>query len=85
LSVGRLTLSVCGGVTLFPPLEVFDAVILVVRRKWVTCSVFTGKVKRQRLSFFTGLPFGFTAQGDQTLGFTTVGGLKLWEENLRPV
>ena len=82
LSDGRLKIKVYGGNELVPPFEVFDAV------KQGTAEVghsatYYWKGKVPEAQFFSGIPFGMTAQ--ELHGWVYYGGgLELWQEVYAP-
>ena len=82
LSNGRLTIKVYGGNELVPPFEVFDAVSQGTAEMGHSAAYYwKGKVPAAQ--FFTGIPFGMTAQ--ELHGWIYYGGgLELWQEVYTP-
>ena len=78
LSNGRLKIKVYGGNELVPPFEVFDAVQQGTAEMGHSATYYwKGKVPAAQ--FFTGIPFGMTAQ--ELHGWVYHGGgLELWQE-----
>ncbi len=82
LSNGRLKIKVYGGNELVPAFEVFDAVQQALQ-KWGTAPPITGKARPPAAQFFSGVPFGMTAQ--ELHGWIYYGGgLELWREVYAP-
>ena len=78
LSNGRLKVKVYGGNELVPPYEVFDAVQLRTAEMGHSATYYW-KGKAPEAQFFTGVPFGLTAQ--ELHGWIYYGGgLELWQE-----
>jgi TRAP-type mannitol/chloroaromatic compound transport system substrate-binding protein len=82
MSGGRLTVKVYGGNELVPPFEVFDAVEQgTAEMGHATPYYWKGKIPAAQ--FFTGVPFGLTAQ--EINGWFYYGdGLDLWREAYAP-
>lgn len=82
LSNGRLKIKVYGGNELVPPFEVFDAVQQLTAEMGHSASYYwRGKVPAAQ--FFSGIPFGMTAQ--ELHGWIYYGGgLELWQETYAP-
>ncbi len=82
LSNGRLTIKVYGGGELVPPFEVFDAVQQGIAEMGHSASYYW-KGKAPAAQFFSGIPFGMTAQ--ELHGWIYHGGgLELWQEVYAP-
>jgi TRAP-type mannitol/chloroaromatic compound transport system substrate-binding protein len=78
LSNGRLKIKVYGGNELVPPFEVFDAVQQGTAEMGHSATYYW-KGKAPAAQFFTGIPFGMTAQ--ELHGWVYHGGgLELWHE-----
>jgi len=78
LSNGRLKIKVYGGNELVPPFEVFDAVQQGTAEMGHSATYYW-KGKAPAAQFFTGIPFGMTAQ--ELHGWVYYGGgLELWQE-----
>ena len=82
LSNGRLKIKVYGGNELVPPFEVFDAVQQGTAEMGHSATYYW-KGKAPAAQFFTGIPFGMTAQ--ELHGWIYHGGgLELWREVYAP-
>lgn len=82
LSNGRLKVKVYGGNELVPPFEVFDAVQQGTAEMGHSASYYW-KGKAPAAQFFSGIPFGLTAQ--ELHGWIYYGGgLELWQEVYAP-
>jgi TRAP-type mannitol/chloroaromatic compound transport system substrate-binding protein len=82
LSNGRLKVKVYGGNELVPPYEVFDAVQQGTAEMGHSATYYW-KGKAPAAQFFTGVPFGMTAQ--ELHGWIYYGGgLELWQEVYAP-
>lgn len=82
LSDGRLKIKVYGGNELVPPFEVFDAVQQGTAEMGHAASYYW-KGKAPEAQFFSGIPFGMTAQ--ELHGWIYFGGgLELWREVYAP-
>jgi TRAP-type mannitol/chloroaromatic compound transport system substrate-binding protein len=82
LSNGRLKIKVYGGNELVPPFEVFDAVQQGTAEMGHAASYYW-KGKAPEAQFFSGIPFGMTAQ--ELHGWIYYGGgLELWQEVYAP-
>ena len=82
LSDGRLKIKVYGGNELVPPFEVFDAVQQGTAEMGHAASYYW-KGKTPEAQFFSGIPFGMTAQ--ELHGWIYFGGgLELWREVYAP-
>jgi TRAP-type mannitol/chloroaromatic compound transport system substrate-binding protein len=82
LSNGRLTIKVYGGGELVPPFEVFDTVQQGTTEMGHSTSYYW-KGKAPAAQFFSGIPFGMTAQ--ELHGWIYYGGgLELWQETYAP-
>lgn len=82
LSNGRLKIKVYGGNELVPPFEVFDAVQQGTAEMGHSAAYYW-KGKAPAAQFFSGLPFGMTAQ--ELHGWIYFGGgLELWQEVYAP-
>lgn len=78
LSNGRLKIKVYGGNELVPPFEVFDAVQQGTAEMGHSATYYW-KGKAPEAQFFSGIPFGMTAQ--ELHGWVYYGGgLELWQE-----
>ena len=87
ISGGRLVVKVYGGGELVPPFEIFDAVSSGTAQMGHGAPYYW-KGKIPAAQYFAGVPFGFTAQ-EQNSWLYYGGGLDLWRElyaphNLRP-
>ncbi len=87
MSGGRLEVKVFGGGELVPPFEIFDAVSNGTAQMGHGAPYYW-KGKIPAAQFFAGVPFGLTAQ-EQNSWLYYGGGLELWRElyaphNLRP-
>ena len=82
LSNGRLKIKVYGGNELVPPFEVFDAVQQGTAEMGHSATYYW-KGKAPAAQFFSGIPFGMTAQ--ELHGWVYYGGgLELWQEVYAP-
>ena len=82
LSNGRLTIKVYGGNELVPAFEVFDAVQQGTAEMGHSATYYW-KGKASAAQFFSGIPFGLTAQ--ELHGWIYYGGgLELWQEVYAP-
>ena len=82
MSSGRLKVKVYGAGELVPALEIFDAVSSgSVEMGHGAAYYWRGKVPAAQ--FFSGIPFGLTAQ-EQTAWLYHGGGLELWHELYEP-
>lgn len=82
ISDGRLKIKVYGGNELVPPFEVFDAVSNGTAEMGHSASYYW-KGKAPAAQFFSGIPFGMTAQ--ELNGWIYYGGgLQLWQEVYKP-
>lgn len=82
LSNGRLKIKVYGGNELVPPFEVFDAVQQGTAEMGHSATYYW-KGKAPAAQFFSGIPFGMTAQ--ELNGWVYYGGgLELWQEVYAP-
>ncbi len=82
LSNGRLTVKVYGGNELVPAFEVFDAVQQRTAEMGHS-GAYYWKGKAPAAQFFSGIPFGMTAQ-EQHGWIYYGGGLELWQEVYAP-
>lgn len=81
-SNGRLKIKVYGGNELVPPFEVFDAVQQGTAEMGHS-GAYYWKGKAPEAQFFSGVPFGMTAQ--ELHGWLYVGGgMELWQEVYAP-
>lgn len=82
MSDGRLKIKVYGGNELVPPFEVFDAVSNGTAQMGHSVTYYW-KGKAPAAQFFSGIPFGMTAQ--ELHGWIYYGGgLELWHEAYEP-
>jgi len=82
LSNGRLTVKVYGGNELVPAFEVFDAVQQGTAEMGHSATYYW-KGKASAAQFFSGIPFGMTAQ-ELNGWIYHGGGLELWQEVYTP-
>ena len=82
LSNGRLKIKVYGGNELVPPFEVFDAVQQGTAEMGHSATYYW-KGKAPASQFFSGIPFGMTAQ-ELNGWIYHGGGLELWQEVYAP-
>ena len=82
LSNGRLTVKVYGGNELVPAFEVFDAVQQGTAEMGHSATYYW-KGKAPAAQFFSGIPFGMTAQ-ELNSWIYHGGGLELWQEVYAP-
>lgn len=83
LTDGRLTLKVFGAGELVPAAETLDAVSAGIADLGHSASYFWA-MRNPAFHFFTGVPFGFTAQ-EMAAWLRDGGGQSLWEELYRPL